>query len=141
MKINIPTYFRRYAWGCEQIDATLWRASFYTEREDEFDLYVMVDGEWAHFAVSPFTPRPAPDCATRLYEALLQLNLQMRLVTFALDDEGDVNLTAELPTRNFSYPIFELTVDALVAYTNALAYDLARLATEPDFHSPVITSP
>ena len=141
MRINISAYFRRYAWACEQIDATLWRTTFSTEFEAEFDLYVMLSEEWVHFAVSPFVPPPQADCQDRLYEALLQLNLQMRLVTFALDDEGDVNLTAELPTRNFSYPIFELTVDTLVAYTNALAYELARLATEPDFPSPVIKTP
>lgn len=141
MRINLPVYFQRYGWAYEQIDASLWRTTFFTEREDEFDLYVMLSDEWVHFAVSPFVPPPQADCQPRLYEALLQLNLQMRLVTFAVDDDGDVNLTAELPTRNFSYPIFELTVDTLVAYTNALSYELARLATEPNFPSPVMLYP
>lgn len=136
--INIPAYFQRYAWACTQVDAQIWRSSFTSEREDEFDLYVMLGEDVVHFAVSPVAPQPEPACRTRFYGSLLRLNQQMRLVYFAVDEEGDVNLLAELPRRGLVFPQFAQALDALVAYTQTLAHDLARLATEPDFYSPLI---
>jgi len=139
MAINIPTYFKRYAWVCEQVDTQIWRTSFTTELEDEFDLYVMVGEEWVHFAVSPFLSALASEQQPRLYNALLHLNQQMRLVYFAVDEEGDVNLLAELPVRGFTYPQFEAALNALVYYTQSLARDLGRIAQEPNFYSPLIS--
>jgi hypothetical protein len=137
--INIPNYFKRYAWACEQVDTQIWRTSFTTEREDEFDLYVMLGEEWVHFAVSPFLSKLEPEQQPRLYKALLHLNQQMRLVYFAVDAEEDVNLLAELPVRGFTYAHFETAINALVDYTQTLARDLGRTAREPNFHSPLIS--
>jgi hypothetical protein len=136
--INIPTYFKRYAWACEQVEDSIWRSTFTTEREEDFDLYVMLGEDWVHFAVSPFVPKPDSACQPRLFAALLRLNQQMRLVSFALDDEGDVNLLATLPRHGFAYRHFATTVDTLVSYTQSLAYDVARLATEPTYYSPLV---
>lgn len=138
--INIPTYFQRYAWSCEQVDEQIWRSTFSTERDEEFDLYVMLSEECVHFAVSPIAPKPQPECQARLHTGLLRLNQQMRLVYFAVDEEGDINLLAELPRRGFVYPQFALVLDTLLSYTQALAADLLRLATEPNFYSALIPS-
>jgi hypothetical protein len=94
--------------------------------------------EWVHFAVSPFIARPEPACRPRLYEALVRLNQQMHLAHFAVDDDGDVNLLAEMLRRGFAFHHFAAALDALVGYTGALAADLARVATDPNFFSPRI---
>lgn len=138
MPINIPTYFKRYAWAVEQLEENIWRGAFTTEREEEFDLYVMLGEEWVHFAVSPLVSQPDPACQARLYAALLHLNQQMRLVAFAVDEAGDVNLLATMPRRGFVYRDFATTLDTLIDYTQTLAYDIGRLATEPNFHSSFI---
>jgi hypothetical protein len=137
--INLAAYFRRYAWAAEELDPDLWRASFFTDRELEFDLYVMLGEAWVHFAVSPFAPRPEPACLPRLAAGLLRLNQQIQLAYFALDEEGDVNLLATLPRHGFVYRHFELALDALVGYTERLAHDVSRLATDPNFFSPLIS--
>jgi hypothetical protein len=138
MAVNIPAYFRRYDWACEQVDVAIWRSTFTTEREQEFDLYVMLGEEWVHFAVSPLVIAPLPATRERVYGGLLRLNQRLRLAHFAIDDAGDINLLAELPRRGFTFPHFATAMDALVAYTAALAHDLTRLASEPGFHSPLV---
>lgn len=140
MAINITNYFKRYAWACEEVDTQIWRTSFTTEREEEFDLYVMLGEEFVHFAVSPFLSKLEPEQQGRVYKALLALNQQMRLVYFAVDDEEDVNLLAELPVRGFRYPQFEMAMNALIHYTQTLARDLGRIANEPNFRSPLISN-
>jgi hypothetical protein len=137
-KINLPGYFHQYAWASEQLEENLWRSSFTVAEELDFDLYVMLGEELIHFAVSPFVVQPEPVCRARLYEGLLRLNQQMQLAYFALDEEGDVNLLASLARGGSSYRLFALTMDRLVGYTEALAQDVARLAKEPHFYSPMI---
>jgi hypothetical protein len=138
MAIDIGRLFERYGWAVEQVDDTTWRSNFVTASAEEFDLYVMVGEEWVHFAVSPFLPPALPECRTRVQETLLRLNQQMRLVYFGIDDDGDVNLLAELPQAGFSFRQFALALDAMALYTERLAYELARLATEPGYHSPLL---
>ena len=133
MTLNIPSYFKRYAWSVEKLEENFWRSTFANDREEDFDLYVMLDEEWVNFAVSPLVAKPAPDCQARLYATLLHLNQQMRLAAFAVDDDGDVNLLASLPRHGFAYRHFAITLDALAYYTDRLAPDLARLANEPTF--------
>jgi hypothetical protein len=136
--IDIASYFQRYAWSCEVLEPNLWRASFTSERETDFDLYVMLGDDWVHFAVSPVTPTPEPACQARLFAALLMLNQQMPLIHFAVDEEWDINLLATLPRHAFAYRHFALALDTLVGYTQTLAHELGRLATEPKYYSPLI---
>lgn len=135
---NISAYFRRYAWANEPVEANIWRSSFATERDVEFDLYVMLGPDLLHFAVSPFVSQAAPECRLPLYDGLLRLNQQLQNAWFALDDDGDINLLASLPRRGCSYPLFAAMLDTLTGYTNLLAFDAARLASEPHFHTPLI---
>lgn len=135
---NIQAYFRRYAWAYEIVEPHIWRSSFATDRDVEFDLYILLGDHLLHFAVSPFVAQPLPACQLRLYDGLLKLNQQMQNAWFALDDEGDINLLASLPRRGCSYPLFAATLDGLTGYTNLLAHDAARLAREPNFHTPLI---
>jgi hypothetical protein len=133
---DVDRLFARYGWTAEEVEEGIWRSTFWTEREDAYDVYVMEGDEWLHFAVSPLVSRPAPACQGRLFATLLRLNQQMRLVRFAVDDEGDVNLLADTPRRSLAFPQFAGVLDALTAYTEHLAHELHRLGTEPDYHSP-----
>jgi hypothetical protein len=140
MTVDIPAFFERYEWSCEAVDEAIWRTSFATEHDEDFDIYVARSHEWIHFAVSPFTPPPRQECQAQLYNTLLHLNQQLRLVRFAVDEDGDVNLLADLPATNFDYSLFAATMDSLVHYTQQLSRKLARAATEVGYHSPVFTT-
>src|SRR5688572_9488765 len=124
--IPLAAYFEQYEWAVEEIEPHVWRASFTTESEEEFDLYVMEGDEWLHFAVSPLVHIGEPEKHARLIAALLRLNQRMRIVRLGLDDEGDLNLVADAPRARFDFGDFALISDLLVEYASALAYEIAR---------------
>ena len=131
--MDIPALFDRYEWGYETGEAGIWRSSFADEQDEEFDLYVAAGEDWLHFAVTPLTPVPAPECREKLTSLLLRLNQTVRLVRFAIDGDGDVTLLADLPMAGLSFTLFAATLDALIHYTRELGSMLARTATDPCF--------
>ena len=139
--LAIGDFFERYEWATAELEPGIWRSSFATARDDEFDLYVMVGEEWVHFAVSPLVHGGDPAAQPRFYASLLRLNQQMRLAHFGVDDDGDVNLLAELPRTSFGYDSFARVVELLTNYTETLAHELQRTAHEPNYYSPLLSSP
>jgi hypothetical protein len=131
--VDVPALFDRYEWGYETVEAGIWRSNFADEQDEEFDLYVAAGEDWLHFAVTPLTPVPAPECREKLTSLLLRLNQTVRLVRFAIDGDGDVTLLADLPMAGLSFILFAATLDALIHYTRELGSMLARTATEPCF--------
>ena len=83
--IPIAEYFEQYEWTAEEIEADVWRTTFTTESEEDFDLYVMVAEEWVHFAVSPLVRIGEAEQQPRLIGSLLRLNQRMRLVRLGLE--------------------------------------------------------
>jgi hypothetical protein len=137
MTVHIPTFFERYEWSCTQVDEAIWQSSFASDREEDFDLYVAQSEDWIHFAVSPLTPLTRAECREALYTALLHLNGSIRLVRLGVDDEGDVNLLADLPATVVDYAAFAVVLDTLVYYTQQLAHELTRTATQVGYRSPL----
>ncbi len=136
--LDIACYLDHYGWSHEAPEPGLWRSTFFTESEEEFDLYVMVVDDWVHFAVTPFLPPVAADAVGRLNTTLLQLNQQMRIARFALDGDGDVSLLADTPADQLSAPHFSRILEALVLYADQLAGELRRIAADADYHSPLL---
>jgi hypothetical protein len=134
---SIPSYFDRYGWAYEEIEPGVWRSTFASEAEEDFDLYVLVADEWVHFAVSPLLPHMPDTDMSRLHTTLLHLNQELRLARFGVDDDGDVNLLAELPLARISFATFGQTLELLVYYAGQLAPELRRVAGEPHYHSPL----
>jgi hypothetical protein len=135
---DIAAYFDRYGWTYETPDANLWQSTFFTESEEEFDLYVMLVEDWVHFAVTPFLP-PIPDAqASRVHTVMLKLNQKMRIVRFALDGDGDASLIADAPAPQLNDAYFAQIVEAFVYYADRLAGELRRMAVDDAYASPLI---
>jgi hypothetical protein len=139
--IPIGDYFEQYEWVAEEVEPDVWRSTFTTESEDDFDLYVMVAEEWIHFAVSPLVLIGEAETRPRLIAALLRLNQRMRLVRLGLDDEGDLNLVADAPRARFEFGDFALLLDMLTEYASALAYELQRSVKDDAYFSPLLPTP
>jgi hypothetical protein len=139
--IAIAEFFEQYEWVAEEVEADVWRSTFTTESEEDFDLYVMVAEEWIHFAVSPMVRLGEAEARPRLIGALLRLNQRMRLVRLGLDDEGDLNLVADAPRERFEFGDFALILDLLTEYTSALAYEVQRSVTDDNYFSPLLPTP
>lgn len=138
--IPIAEFFEQYEWMAEEVETEVWRSTFTTESEDDFDLYVMAAEEWVHFAVSPLARIGKVEDHARLITALLRLNQRMRLVRLALDDEGDLNLVADAPRERFDFGDFALILDLLTEYASALAYEVQRSADDANYFSPLLPS-
>ena len=137
MSPPISAFFERHEWSYEELDAEIWRTTFSSEEDEDFDLYVALSDDWMHFAVSPVTPLPQRDCQASLHAALLRLNQQITLARFAVDEDGDVNLLIDLPLEGLDYAQFAVAFDTLVDYTRRLGQELARVATRPGYQSPL----
>jgi hypothetical protein len=127
---TVASYFDRYEWAAEPVEANVWLSRFATDEGEEFDLYVLLADDWLHMAVSPFLPRVAATQAAELHTKLLQLNQQMKLVRFGLDDDGDVNLLVDLPVPGLSYALFAQAMNALIYYTNLFGTTLTTNSIE-----------
>lgn len=136
--IDIPALFDRYGWAYETPDVNLWRSTFFTENEEEFDFYVMIVEDWVHFTVTPFLPPIPAAQAARLNTAMLKLNQQMRIVRFALDTDDDAALVADAPVQQLNETYFAQIVEAFVYYADRLSGELRRLANDAAYASPLI---
>ncbi len=139
--IAISEFFEQYEWMAEEVEADVWRSTFTTEGEDDFDLYVMLAEEWIHFAVSPLVHVGEAEMKPYLVDSLLRLNQRLRLVRLALDDEGDLNLVADAPRARFEFGDFALILDLLVEYAGALAYEVERSVYDENYFSPLLPMP
>lgn len=136
--IEIAALFEQYEWAAEMVEPDIWRAIFTTERDAEFDLYVMLAEDAVRFAVTPFVMRPDPDSEARIGALLLKLSPQIPYAYFGTDDDGDIMLMADLPAGVLNYDTFALILDTLTQATNALAYEIGRVAHEPGYHSALL---
>ena len=134
---DIGVLFDQNDWGCEVVEADVWRTTFAIASEEEFDLYVLLAEDWLHFAVSPLLTTGALTNPARFQRTLLKLNQELRMARFALDADGDVNLLADLPLDLVDAARFGQMLDLLVFYADRLAADLRRVAADPHFHSPL----
>jgi hypothetical protein len=57
------------------------------------------------------------------------------MVRFTVDEDGDVNLLADLPQSDISYAGFAAVLDTMVYYTEQLAHEVARTATQLGYRS------
>ena len=138
IKNPVADYFEQYEWSAEEIEPGVWRSTFTSEGDDEFDLYVMLAEEWIHFAVSPLVHTGNVALRPQLASALLRLNQRLRVVRLGIDDEGDLNLVADAPRERFDFGDFALILDLLVEYTSALAYELQRSVSDETYFSPLL---
>jgi hypothetical protein len=120
---TVQSLFAEGDWPCVRIGPDTWRTQFRTKRA-RFPVLVRVgegDGTaegagFVTFAIIPYLRSPEdPALAARLYTRLLELNHQLMMAKYSIDDDLDVVLTVEYPTAEIDRSEF---VDAL----NALGY-------------------
>ncbi len=135
---DISALFDHFGWAYTTPESDLWQSAFFTESEEEFDLYVMVVEDWVHFAVTPFLPPIPEKQAARIHRTVLRLNQQMRFLRFALDDDGDLSLIADAPAAQLTGDLFAQIMEAFVYYADQLAGELRRMAFDDAYASSLI---
>lgn len=127
---TVPALLKKGGWPVERIAEDTWRSSF-RGRGATFPVFVRVDreGGWAHFAIVPFLRSPEEEeRAHQLYTRLMQLNQQILMAKFSIDDDLDVVLSVEYPTAELDDNEFEDALDVLSYYADRHHGELQPLA-------------
>lgn len=128
---NLSVYFQQAHWPAEEVEPDVWHCSFAGQSGDVYHLYVLAADDWLHFAVSPLLHAAElvqieAAGSGPLPPALLRANQALRLARLALDDDGDINLLADLPAAHTNAALFGETLELLAAYADELAAPLRQ---------------
>ncbi len=115
-------------WRVERIADDTWRSSF-RGKNGRFPVYVKLAPDLVTFTVLPFLRSPeAQETADSLYKRLLELNQQLMMAKFSIDDDLDIVLSVEYPTADLDKSEFEDALDTLTYYADKHYLELKQLA-------------
>jgi hypothetical protein len=114
---DLGSYFDTYGWKYERRDLTVYRTGFVGET-GHYDIWLKVTDAWVYFAINPYVPRPEGGHGTVTLHALLRANHELNLAKFAVDDDGDMLLSVEMPSEGFCYTHFADALTALAHYAD-----------------------
>ena len=125
---EIEAYLGRDGWPFERVDHNTWRSGFRGNNAC-FRFYIRLSDHWVFFTIVPFLVAPkSPEAEQGLCRRLLELNRDMNMAKFALDDDQDVVLTVELPVENLVFSEFKDALDALSYYADKHYVELLNIA-------------
>src|SRR5689334_15228596 len=98
----------------DRITPDTWRSHIRGARAS-LPFFVRVDRNgYITFAVVPFLKSPkSPERAMVLYRRLLELNQDLLMAKFSIDDDLDVVLSVEYPTRELDESEFDDAIDVM----------------------------
>lgn len=120
---DLIEFFSRYGWQYERRRTDLFRTGFVGDH-GQFEIWVRFAEPWIYFTINPFVDKPAADDGDQAHGApvldlLLRANHALNMAKFALDNDGDLSLSVELPTEGFAYSQFADALTALSHYADA----------------------
>lgn len=106
-------------WPCDRISGDTWRSHF-QGRNAAFPFYVRLDPKgYVCFVIVPFVKSPEdPERSSALYRRLLELNQQLLMAKFSIDDDLDVVLSVEHPSGELDRSEFDDALDVLSYYAD-----------------------
>ena len=119
---DVKAILEKRAWSPRQLDEHTLRCTLDSEA-GEIRLVLRHAGPWLYLAVLPFLdpaevrPWGTGKFPPRFLGRILAVNFNLTLVKFALDDDGDLTLRAELPTESMQVAEVEIALDLLVGVT------------------------
>jgi hypothetical protein len=130
---TIESYFDLFDWQYERLDDTHFLTGFRSQVTESFGIYITLAPNWVYFAIDSFVEAPQdPECERKLYGHLLRMCQQMNMAKFAVDDDGDIVLTVELPRENLDYSEFSDALGALSYYADQSYEAVYALSVDPD---------
>jgi hypothetical protein len=127
---TVPALLTKGGWPSDRIGPDTWRSVFHG-RSQSFPFFVRIDAEggWALFAIVPYLRSPEDETGAKaLYERLLQLNQQLMMAKFSIDDDLDVVLSVEYPTAELDDNEWKDALDVLAYYAEQHYTELRPLA-------------
>ena len=133
---DISGFFDTYGWDYERREDTIFRTGFVGET-GHYDIWIRITEAWIYFTINPYVEkRSGKRHGHGTLVELLRANHELNLAKFAVDEDGDVLLSVELPADGFCYAHFADALTALSHYADdyrgrfdeAVAADHAEVA-------------
>lgn len=126
----IEAYLTREKEGFEKLDPQTW-ISIYRGETNSFRVLTHLAKEWLLLTIYPYVTAPqGKENRLALYSHLLELNHEMNLAKFCLDEDGEVVLSVEFPTENLDDSEFRDGFQILSYYADKYYLDILNLAQE-----------
>ena len=140
MAVDVETihqFFHTYGWKYEfEEGSRTWHTGFRGDASN-FSIFIHLTENWIYFTISPYVNAPAePACEQHLNAYLLRLNHVINMAKFAVDLDGDVVLSVELPTENLVFSEFADGLNALSYYADLHYREILNVAQDPDHEPP-----
>ena len=123
---TLEEFLTRDDWPYERLDTNTWRSGFRGENSN-FRFFIRLTENWVFFTIVPFVPTKRMQSDPKLYKRLLELNREINLAKFALDDDSDVVLTVEMPSEGIGFAEFKDALDALSFYADRYYLEILGL--------------
>ncbi len=128
---DIVAYMQGDGWPVEPLRDNTFRSSFRAEGRN-FPFFVHAESVYLVLAVVPYLRLPAEEAlAQHLMDRLLQLNRDMMLAKFSVDEDGDVVLSVEFPLAHLDATELRDALDVLTYYANCHWPELEALGDDP----------
>lgn len=115
---DIPDFFKRYGWDYERRGADLFRTGFQGDEHD-YEIWLRISEPWVFFTINPFMNKPLEgEHSLEVVSLLLKVNEEINLAKFAIDGDGDLALSVELPSAGTGYTHFADALAALSHYAD-----------------------
>ncbi len=116
-------------WPCHRIAEDTYKSLFHGHK-GSFPFHIRIDpAGFVIFAIVPFVKSPQEDLerAGKLYTRLLELNHQLLMAKFSIDDDLDVVLSVEYPSAEIDRSEFDDALDVLSYYADRHYVELRAL--------------
>jgi hypothetical protein len=130
----VEEFLTRDDWPFERLDQNTWRSGF---RGDygSFRFFIRLTENWIFFTIVPFVVAGRrTQNEGKLHRRLLELNREINMAKFALDDDSDVVLTVELPIENMGFSEFKDALDALSFYADRHYLEVLSLVQDQELN-------
>lgn len=115
---DFADFFQTYGWRFERRSDGVYRTGFEGDAGSQ-EIWIRVSEAWVYFTINPFLSAPeGEEHGRQVLELLLRANFDVNLAKFAVDEDGDVLLTVELPREGFAYSHFADALTALSHYAD-----------------------
>ena len=130
----IEEYLRRQKESFERIDPYTW-ISIYRGETNSFRVLTHLAKEWILLTIYPYVSPPKhKENRLALYAQLLELNHEMNMVKFCIDEQGEVLLSVEFPTENLDDSEFRDAFQILSYYADKYYLDILNLAQDREIN-------
>ncbi len=125
----IGSLLRNRGLPADRITPDTWRSHIRGARAS-LPFFVRVDRNgYITFAIVPFLKSPkSSERAKGLYRRLLELNQDLLMAKFSIDDDLDVVLSVEYPIRELDQSEFDDAIDVMSFYADKHYLELRELA-------------